>query len=213
MILGINGKAGAGKDTLADILIKHFGYRKVSWADALKSMLSEALEIPLNDFYARSKDNIRPVTIDDTAATKLMDLLTESYGEIDNYTDLRLQLQNTSYPSLRVLMQEFGTRFARYQIDPEIWIKITKKNLDMSELLIFSDCRMENERKAVREMGGFNMIIKRDLAGDSDSHETENNFGEDSEYDFIVENNSCLSSLYSSIILWHTLRFKQIDRL
>ena len=35
-IIGIAGKAGAGKDTVANILVEKFGYAKVSFADPLK---------------------------------------------------------------------------------------------------------------------------------------------------------------------------------
>ena len=212
MILGINGGKGSGKDTVADILIKHFGYRKISWADSLKSMLSEALNIPLNEFYDRTKDNARPVEINAQEAAKLIDLISESYGELENYTDLRLELANTKYESLRDLMQRFGTNFARHKIDPDIWVKITLNSLNKGELIILPDCRFSNERSAIKEMGGFNMIVKRDL-GVQDLHESETGFGEDSEYDFIVENDKTITKLQDGLISWHSIRFVYIERL
>lgn len=36
MLIGIHGKAGAGKDTLADIFVKEYGYEKYSFAKPLK---------------------------------------------------------------------------------------------------------------------------------------------------------------------------------
>lgn len=212
MILGINGGKGSGKDTVADILIKHFGYRKISWADSLKSMLSEALNIPLNEFYDRTKDNPRPVEINAQEAAKLIDLITESYGELENYTNLRLELTNTKYESLRDLMQIFGTDFCRVLIDNEIWIKITKMQIKKGELIIIPDVRFLEEFNFIKEMGGFMMQINRDL-DNQDNHISESSIIDDSHFDFIVENSKSISILQDEIILWHSLRFPNIERL
>lgn len=212
MILGISGKKGAGKDVTADILIKHFGYKKVSWADSLKNMLSEALNIPLNEFYDRSKDNLWAVKISPAEADLLVSSISEQYGELENHTHLRLMLANTNYESLRDLMQKFGTEFARNNIDPDIWVKITLDSFNKGDLAILPDCRMPNERAAIKEMGGFNMLIKRDLDS-QDSHASETQFGEDSEYDFIIDNNSQISALQDELVLWHSIRFTNIERL
>ena len=42
MIIGISGKAGSGKDTVADYLVQSYGFTKVSFASTLKNMLSAA---------------------------------------------------------------------------------------------------------------------------------------------------------------------------
>lgn len=41
-IVGITGKAGSGKDTVADYLVARHQYTKISWADTLKAMLAVA---------------------------------------------------------------------------------------------------------------------------------------------------------------------------
>ena len=38
MILGLSGKAGSGKDTMADFLVTRYGFEKASFAYALKSL-------------------------------------------------------------------------------------------------------------------------------------------------------------------------------
>jgi hypothetical protein len=40
-IVGLSGRAGVGKDTVADVLVKEFGYVKVSFADPLKRCAME----------------------------------------------------------------------------------------------------------------------------------------------------------------------------
>lgn len=41
-LVGITGKAGAGKDTIADYLVREQGFNKLSFADTLKRMLALA---------------------------------------------------------------------------------------------------------------------------------------------------------------------------
>ena len=40
MIIGLTGAGGAGKDTVADHLVKHYGFIKLSWATPLKRGLA-----------------------------------------------------------------------------------------------------------------------------------------------------------------------------
>lgn len=40
MIIGLTGPAGAGKDTVADYLVEHHGFIKLSWARPLKQALA-----------------------------------------------------------------------------------------------------------------------------------------------------------------------------
>lgn len=40
MIVGIAGPAGSGKDTVADYLVQHHGFTKISWAGPLKAGLA-----------------------------------------------------------------------------------------------------------------------------------------------------------------------------
>ena len=45
MIIGITGKAGAGKDTVADYLISHEGFKKIALADPIKRLVKDVFEI------------------------------------------------------------------------------------------------------------------------------------------------------------------------
>lgn len=42
ILIGMTGKAGAGKDTLADYLVQNLGFTKISFAGPLKAMLAAA---------------------------------------------------------------------------------------------------------------------------------------------------------------------------
>jgi hypothetical protein len=49
MLIGINGFKGAGKDTVGDILVKHYGFTKLSFAAKLKQSVAALFDIPLED--------------------------------------------------------------------------------------------------------------------------------------------------------------------
>ena len=40
MLIGLAGKAGSGKDTAADILCEYYGFKKLAFAEGLKTMLA-----------------------------------------------------------------------------------------------------------------------------------------------------------------------------
>jgi len=212
LIISISGKARSGKDTISDILVKYYGYRKISWADPMKMILSEALSIDLEDFYSDTKDDAREVAISAENAVKILDILTETYGEVDNYTNVRLSLQNTTHKSIRELLQWFGTNICRDMIDNEIWIKITLDSLDPSDLIVIPDARMYNEREAISKLGGVKILVQRDT-GISDNHVSENQLGNYKDYDVIVENDSCRAHLECDLLMWHSIAYPNIERL
>jgi len=53
MLVGICGKAGAGKDTIGDYLIEKYGFKKISLADPLKKVVKEAFVLDDHTVYDR----------------------------------------------------------------------------------------------------------------------------------------------------------------
>mgnify|MGYP006283771541 FL=1 len=41
MIIGLTGYAQSGKDTVASLLVEHYGYERVAFADKIRSFLYE----------------------------------------------------------------------------------------------------------------------------------------------------------------------------
>lgn len=59
MIIGIMGAAGAGKSTLANILVQEYGFQRESMASPLKAML-EAIGVPDSGLYGSPADKEAP---------------------------------------------------------------------------------------------------------------------------------------------------------
>ena len=133
IIVGITGKAGAGKDSIADRLVDKHGFKKMSFAGPLKGVLDQMNPIIGFDLYSPQR------TIDLRTAL-------ERYGE-DSVKKL--------YPEYRRLLQKLGTEGIR-SIDNDFWIKAAAKMINAEAKdarLVFTDCRFPNEAKAIQQAG------------------------------------------------------------
>jgi hypothetical protein len=54
MIIGLSGYAQSGKDTVAKILVDHYGFRRVAFADKIKEMVLETNPIVFIDEHQRT---------------------------------------------------------------------------------------------------------------------------------------------------------------
>lgn len=50
MLIGLSGRMGSGKNTFADLLTKHYGYRQLAFADHLKKTAAFMTGLPLDHF-------------------------------------------------------------------------------------------------------------------------------------------------------------------
>lgn len=140
MIVGISGLIGSGKDTVADFLVNSYGYRKESWADALKNAVAAVFGWDKMMLEGRTKES-------------------RSWREQpDIWWSERLSREVTP----RNVLQLWGTEVCRGGYHDDIWIaslenKIRKSNDD----IVISDCRFPNELESVKKLGGITLRVKR----------------------------------------------------
>lgn len=142
MIIGICGFKSSGKDTIADYLIQNYGFKRLSFASALKDIISIMFDWP--------RDKLEGLTKEDR----------EWREQIDPWWSKTLNIQLLSP---RYVMQYFGTDLLRNNFHPDIWVKIVENQLNKYENIVISDCRFENEINMIVRYGGKIIQVHRNV--------------------------------------------------
>ena len=216
MIIGVNGRARSGKDTIAKVMIDKFGFQKISFADPLKNICSDAFEIPLNYFH---DDNLKdspfevPVLVTEQHLERLVTNLISAGCTFTNGQINELNTKGLGFIliSPRNLLQRVGTDFVRGTLGDRTWIDIFKRKISSTEgNFIVPDARFLNERKVIKELGGYNfLIIRPGLPPIAESaHESELLGISEELIDVTILNDSTVNSLQMEIELWWTAKQK-----
>ncbi len=201
MIIGITGKAGAGKDTVADLLVREHGFVKVALADPMKRFCKEVLGFTTEQLWGPS--------------------------EMRNAPDTRLPWPGgfNSHLTPRFALQQLGTEWGRACYE-DVWIdyavRVAQKlsveggytysaKLGLEHAwrpgdenwfspVVIPDVRFRNEFEAIRKAGGYVLKITRPgagLDGAAGAHvsETESAGWKDEDFDAVIENVWTLAEL------------------
>jgi hypothetical protein len=144
LVIALSGLAGAGKDTVADILVRDHGFTKMAFATPLKEMLLDLN--PIVGIYEPDCD----CSCGDCCETEpvyLMDLY-ESYDMSDE--DIK---DSSCGPEVRRLWERFGTDVMRKRW-PDFWVEQTTNAIFASgkDRIVLSDCRFPNAADRVYDL-------------------------------------------------------------
>lgn len=132
-VIGLTGRAQAGKDTVADYLVREHGFTRFAFADKLKSM---ALVLDPIVQEGREGDFAR-------------------LSEAVHYTGWE---GAKKMPEVRRFLQVLGTEAVRDHLGPDTWVNAVKADamriLSIGGRVVFSDVRFPNEADLVDTLGG-----------------------------------------------------------
>lgn len=150
ILIGLAGRKGAGKSTLADYLEWHHGFEQNAFADPIKSMLDV--------LFAHLNMDISEVS---------MKLFHDRKDAIDN--------DNLFGKSPRELMQTLGTEWGRELVHPDLWVKCALADYERVPRYryVFSDVRFPNEAQAIRDRGGHILWVEGPCVVNVDDHKSE----------------------------------------
>lgn len=175
MIVGLSGYAFSGKDTVADILVDELGFRKASFADALRKCV-EALD-PIVEMRAGLR-----------------------YSEIiDRYGYERAK---SEFPEVRRILQRMGTEVGRNIMGDDIWVDLTMKAIDAEPNVdwVIADCRFPNEYSAL-SMRGIVGRIQRPGISAANAHVSETAL-DDFKFDFTLVNDGTIAELREGVLAY-----------
>lgn len=141
MIIGITGLISSGKDTAADYLCTFHGFKRMSFAGALK----DAVAVIFNWD--------RELLEGSTKASR------EWREEVDTWWANRLDIPHLTP---RWVLQQWGTEVARKSFHNDIWVaSVENRLLNLKDDIVITDCRFANELTAIKNAGGITMRTHR----------------------------------------------------
>lgn len=185
MIIGVAGYARSGKDTVADYLVEHKGFTKLSFAEPIREALYR-----LNPTILLMEGVYAPLTraVDHLGWDMLKDIS----------------------PDVRPLMQRFGTEVVREMFGDDFWVKYAMQKAQEHEKVVIADVRYPNEAAAIKSHGLLWRVI-REGVGPANDHASEHEVDNFS-VDMLIENYGTLADLYGKVddslqkgasLLWH----------
>lgn len=141
-IIGLVGLIGSGKGTVGDILRMEYGFKTISYAEALKDCLSIIFDWP------------RDMIEGDTTQSR------EWRETIDPWWSKELSIPDFT---CRKAMQMIGTDAIRSVVSENIWASVVHRKILRStcDKWVITDCRFPNEISLVKQLGGDIWRIKR----------------------------------------------------
>jgi hypothetical protein len=188
MLIGISGKIGSGKDTVAYLIVQH----------ALRHDNTRKWEI--RKFADRLKETVSTLTNTPT---------------VDSYSRLGKQTIPAGFSdSLGVLQQKVGMAL-REHIDPNVWINIALHDVKHRNVIV-ADVRFRNEAEAIRQLGGLVIRVNGDPTDcrPDDSrdlnHPSETDLDNWPNFDHVItNNNNNLEELSKIVQEWVTKEIKK----
>ncbi len=139
MILGVVGLISSGKGTVGDILVEDHGYIKESFAKPLKDAAALIFNWPRHMLEGDTKES-------------------RDWREVeDPFWSKKLNKRVTP----RLVLQWLGTEAGRNVFGEQLWSASLQNRVDPNKNYVITDVRFENEIKAIREMNGLIIRVKR----------------------------------------------------
>ena len=186
-IIGVCGKGGSGKDTIANYLVKNYGYHRVAAADAMKEDLCRYHDMDLETLES----------------IKNKELLLVDEGEYHEYG----RPYYGSF-SIRRFLQLYGMDM-RYRIADTYWLersikdKVKELGTNGQTNIVVSDVRFEIEYNWIVGNGGDVIYVdgRTGLTNDQSKHVSEDfvNTTAKNRCHPVIDNSGTLEELYSQV--------------
>lgn len=183
MIIGLTGKAGAGKDTVANILA-NYNFVRVSFADPVREAVL-ALD---------------PIVEYEDSYGDLFERRASWFVKIEGWDEAKRK-----HDEIRRLLQVVGTEVGRGILGENVWVDLANKKIEALNDknptdIVITDVRFPNEVEFVRNHPLWGVIVKIERPNNPNqiaaTHASERLKVEP---DYILTNNHTIESLAQSV--------------
>lgn len=193
-LVGLTGRAGAGKDTSANVLKEWFGLTQIAFSDPLRQEIVDAFGVDLRVFGQDAKE----VRSDSLAICRCADL-----AFIDRMRQHHESL--TAARSPREIMRWWGTEYRRAD-DPAYWTRRMIERIDALLRvgvgnIVISDVRFPNEYACVWGLGGTVWRIRRAQADRAPVTHASEETPDGVQPDYLVDNDTSIEELGDALAL------------
>ena len=197
-IVGFMGRAGAGKDTAADHLVRAHGYTKCAFADPLKEACRAMFGFTDEQLYGHLKE-VKDQELGFTPRHAM-----QWFG-----TDLVRK-------HMHELMPDVGENFWAHLVMVKHQKGLMK---DPNHKTVVSDVRFPNEVDIINEMGGIVIKLQRNAADEHGknskmgTHASEANVDKMTGYAATIENNDTAYALYTRVeqVVFNKSKMRKVD--
>jgi hypothetical protein len=139
-VIGLVGFKGSGKDTAADVFVSR-GFQKDSFAAPLKDAVAQ--------IFSWDREMLEGTTTESRAWREIPD---PYWSKVFGYDVMP-----------RMVLQKFGTESVRDVFHDDIWVKSLVRRIETSphHKFVVSDVRFQNEVRAIQELGGIIIRVRR----------------------------------------------------
>lgn len=181
MIIGIAGKAQAGKDTTAKMLACLLSNPNITWDMYWKSDIT----LPQDHCIRHYADLLKEVS---------QEMLDMPFDDFNNQ-----EVKQTYIPWIGMTVREFLQRLGnavREAIHPNFWVNALFNTYN--DNIIIADVRYPNEVQAIKDRGGKVIRIERPGAG-AGSHISETALDNYTGWDIVIDNVGTLKDLFNVV--------------
>lgn len=147
MLISLSGVRGSGKDTIANHLVKEYGFKALSWADSLKDALSAIFGWDRAMLEGNNPQDRRKRSLPDEWWEK----------KLNWYNNPLYKEKHQRFTPL-LAMTYVGTDIFRHYFDDNIWVNSLLKKIDnypRKANIVVKDTRYPNEIESLKDKGAF----------------------------------------------------------
>ena len=190
MIIGLVGLIGSGKNSAAEYLTAAYDFKQESFASSLKDTLS--------CIFGWNRNKLEGLIEEDRIWR----------DQVDPWWSQKLNIPDLTP---RKMLQQVGTDLFRNYFHHDIWIASLENKLQKhTGNVVITDCRFPNEIKAVRNLGGAVVRVKRGIEPDWFNDALYLNQNPDTKYRDFLQDRLDKNNIHASEIAWIGTEFDYI---